>query len=71
MKKGELIYLAAPYSHKSKKVMSQRFLRINKVAAVIMGKGYYLYSPISHTHQSLLQDPCQEAGISGEAMMKL
>jgi hypothetical protein len=50
MKKGELIYLAAPYTHKKRSVMVYRFRKINKAAAIIMGKGYYLYSPISHTH---------------------
>lgn len=55
MKKGSLIYLAAPYSHKSKKVMHRRFIEINKAAAIIMGKGYYVFSPISHTHPIAIQ----------------
>lgn len=30
--------------------MVERFLRINKVAAQLMARGEYIYSPISHTH---------------------
>jgi hypothetical protein len=53
---SRLIYLAAPYSHKNKDVMIERFLRINKVAAKLMAQGNYIFSPISHTH------PIAEAG---------
>jgi hypothetical protein len=47
---GHLSYLAAPYTHKEHSVMVERFLRINKVAAQLMARGEYIYSPISHTH---------------------
>jgi hypothetical protein len=46
----ELVYLACPYSHKDHKVMVSRFEAVNKVAADLMGKGQYIFSPISHTH---------------------
>lgn len=45
-----LIYLAAPYSHKDRSVMVERFLRINKVAAKLMERKAFVFSPISHTH---------------------
>ena len=50
MNKGELIYLATPYSHKDPKVMEKRFDDVNKVAAKLMSEGFYVFSPISHTH---------------------
>lgn len=50
MNKGELIYLACPYSHEDKMVMEERFKAVNKLAASLMGEGYYIFSPISHTH---------------------
>ena len=50
MNRGELIYLACPYSHKDSEIMQNRFLAINKIAAKLMADGYYVFSPISHTH---------------------
>ena len=55
--KGDLIYLATPYTHVDKTVMVDRFNRVNKVAAKIMEQGKYVFSPISHTH------PIAEAGV--------
>ncbi len=46
----ELIYLACPYSHKDPAVREARFTAVNKAAAQLMGKGRYVFSPISHTH---------------------
>ena len=51
-----LIYLAAPYTHKDRKVMVERFDKINAIAARLMAAGLYVFSPISHTH------PIAEAG---------
>lgn len=50
MKTGELIYLACPYSHPEPKIKEKRFLDVNRVAATLMKDGYYVFSPISHTH---------------------
>lgn len=50
MNRGELIYLACPYSHKDPEVMDKRFHTINKIAAKLMSEGYYVFSPISHCH---------------------
>jgi hypothetical protein len=46
----ELIYLACPYSHADEKVMHDRFIAVNKIAARLMKEGKYIFSPISHTH---------------------
>lgn len=48
--KGELLYIACPYSHKDPAVMVERWNKVNKFAAKLMAKGWYIYSPISHTH---------------------
>jgi len=50
MNKEELIYLACPYSHNDPKVREERFHQVNKVASGLMSEGYYILSPISHTH---------------------
>jgi hypothetical protein len=44
------IYLAGPYSHDDEKVRIGRFEQLNKIASVFMAEGYFVYSPISHTH---------------------
>lgn len=49
MNKGELIYLASPYTHKEDSVKQERFEKVNKAAARLMVDGYYIFSPISHT----------------------
>jgi hypothetical protein len=54
--KSELIYLAVPYTHKDHFMMVARSLLANKVAAKLMAKGKYIFSPISYTH------PIAEAG---------
>jgi hypothetical protein len=53
--KGELVYLASPYSHKDKAVMEERFRKVNKVAAKLMATGIYVFAPISHTHPIALE----------------
>lgn len=50
MTKQKLIYLACPYTHREKKVREQRFQIANRVAAEMMKRGLYVFSPISHTH---------------------
>jgi hypothetical protein len=50
MNKGELIYLASPYTHKDPSVVENRFKDVSKVAAKLMSDGFYIFSPISHTH---------------------
>lgn len=50
MNKGELIYLACPYTHKDPKVIQERFEAVNKLASALMSEGFYIFSPISHTH---------------------
>jgi hypothetical protein len=49
-KSKPLIYLAVPYSHKDPKVKEQRFQMANRASAILMGRGDYVFSPISHTH---------------------
>ena len=44
------IYLATPYSHKSRRVRVGRFKKVNKKAAEIMRGGHVVFSPISHSH---------------------
>ena len=48
--RSELIYLAVPYTHKDRYVRVARWIAANKAAAVMMAKGLYVFSPISHTH---------------------
>lgn len=45
-----LTYLATPYSHPGKAVRQSRFEVVNAVAARLIGEGYLIYSPISHSH---------------------
>ena len=43
------IYLATPYTGTPEQQQS-RFEAVNRVAAKLMGFGYLVFSPISHTH---------------------
>jgi hypothetical protein len=45
-----MIYLAGPYTDKSKSVMEGRFESLNKVAAALMREGHIVCSPISMNH---------------------
>jgi hypothetical protein len=47
---SQLLYLAAPYSHRQLTVRERRFQRINACAAEFMRAGVHVFSPISHTH---------------------
>ena len=44
------IYLACPYSHKSKAVRIQRVINADEKAAELMEEGYLVFSPLSHSH---------------------
>jgi len=61
-KKNEkgLWYLAAPYSHKDDYIRYLRVLQINKVASHLFDEGYWIFSPISHTH------PIKEVSAPGQ-----
>jgi site-specific DNA-methyltransferase (adenine-specific) len=48
--KPKKIYLAGPYSHPEEALRLKRFEQLNGIAADIMSKGDFVYSPISHTH---------------------
>lgn len=48
--RGELIYLATPYSHPDKAVMERRFNEAAAIAAKLMGDGHFVFCPITHTH---------------------
>jgi hypothetical protein len=47
----ELIYLAAPYSHKDPKVENERYRIVTEVASILIVKtGCEVFSPITHSH---------------------
>ena len=47
----ELIYLAAPYSHKDPKVEDERYRIVTEVAGILIVKtGCEVFSPITHSH---------------------
>jgi len=48
--RGDLIYLACPYSHENPDVRNTRWSAANIAAAKLMSQGLYVFSPISHTH---------------------
>lgn len=50
MNKGELLYLACPYLHKDWNVVLERVKQVNKLAGALINEGFYIYSPISHSH---------------------
>jgi hypothetical protein len=50
MNKGELIYLACPYLHKDHQVVLDRVKAVNRTAGLLIAEGFYIYSPISHSH---------------------
>jgi hypothetical protein len=43
------IYFAAPYTHDDPDVMKRRHAAVVKATAVMVKKGYVLYSPLVHT----------------------
>ena len=44
------IYLAGPYTHKDPVVMQDRFEFLTKVAVNLVSLGYFVFSPITHSH---------------------
>ena len=45
-----MIYLATPYSHDDPKVREQRFQWAAEATSILMRRGYFILSPIAHTH---------------------
>lgn len=45
---NDLIYLASPYTHASKSVMSERIENVNKIAAKLIQQGKIVFSPLTH-----------------------
>ena len=45
-----LIYLAAPYTHKSKHIMNERADMISHKAAELIKNGFMVFSPITYGH---------------------
>jgi len=58
--KGDLIYIASPYTHKDKSVMEVRFKEVCRVAAALCCDGHFVYSPIATSH------PLMEYGVPGD-----
>ena len=52
--RSTLVYLAVPYTHKSRAVQEARFHAVNRAAAKLMLAGFHIFSPISHTHSIAL-----------------
>lgn len=48
--RGNLYYLAAPYSHERAFVMHDRAARCAKAFLTLAERGYFVYSPILHGH---------------------
>jgi len=48
--KGELIYLASPYTHKDLNIQEERYQKVLVCAADLIQSGFYIYSPIIHNH---------------------
>ena len=44
------IYLASPYFHHNPQVREHRFIAACKKAGELMNHGYFVYSPIAHSH---------------------
>lgn len=50
MRRMQSIYLAVPYSSPMEDVRRARFEEANKVAGILMQRGFAVFSPISHSH---------------------
>ena len=44
------IYLACPYTDHDPQVKEARFQAVNQMSARLIQEGYFVFSPISHTH---------------------
>jgi len=49
------IYLASPYYHKDSKIREERFIAVCQKAGELMNQGYFIYSPIAHSHSIAVQ----------------
>lgn len=47
---SKLIYLASPYSSEDKSLEAERFQTVCRCAAWLMRQGYFIFSPIAHSH---------------------
>ena len=45
-----MIYLASPYSHSDANIRQQRFEAVCRMAAELMRRGEFVFSPIAHSH---------------------
>jgi hypothetical protein len=45
-----MIYLASPYSHPDKTIVTRRFAAVCKATAEMMRRGHHVFSPIAHSH---------------------
>jgi nucleoside 2-deoxyribosyltransferase len=45
-----ILYLASPYSHPEQHVRELRFREACEAAAILMKKGWVVFSPIAHSH---------------------
>ena len=52
-----LIYLACPYSDPSEEVRLQRVVEADRVAGMLVGHGYAVFSPISYSHRLVKSVP--------------
>jgi len=53
----DMIYLATPYSHKDAEIREQRHLCVTQVAARLMVEGHKVFSPVTHCHPLVKQEP--------------
>lgn len=49
------IYLASPYYHEYREIRESRFIAVCKKAGELMNQGYFVYSPIAHSHPIAVQ----------------
>ncbi len=52
----DLIYLASPYSHADPAQMEARFQCVCQLAAMMMRRGLFVFSPIAHSHPIAMAD---------------
>ena len=50
MLKGQMVYIATPYSDPDKAVRERRFKNVTRYASELMDNGVLVYSPITHSH---------------------
>lgn len=66
---SKIIYLAGPYSHPMESVRIERFERLSRFAGLMLANGFWVYSPISHSHPIAME--CPELGLSWDAWRTL